>query len=168
MGWMDDLLGKTIQQNGSVFPDRKLLNFLGSSVSITDNPQTQSTDVLITGGSGGLGKDPLGPQSNSGTSAYPTNPQYTISTGPTFVRSGAADFDSVRVYGAGGSEPNQIAFDAGTLLNLSGFVLSFYPLLTQHLFIAGVDYGAGTPFSIAMGSAVRWVLDDTLNLHILT
>lgn len=164
---MDDLLGKNILQAGSLLPDRKKLNFLGT-VSITDNPQTESTDVNIIGGGGGVGKDPLTPQSNGGTSAYPTNPAYVIATGPTFVRSGAADYDSVRIYGAGGSEANQVAFDAGTLINLSGFVLSFYPLLTQHLYIAGFDYGAGVPFSIAVGSAVRWVLDDTLNIHILT
>lgn len=166
MGWMDDLLGKNILQAGTLLPDRKKLNFLGT-VSITDNPQTESTDVNIVGGGGGVGKDPLAPQSNSGVEAYPTNPTYTIATGPTFVRSGAADFDSVRMYGAGGSEPNQVAFDAGTLINLSGFVLSFYPLLTQHLYLNGADQGAGVPFSIAVGSAVRWVLDDSLNLYIL-
>lgn len=166
MGWMDDLLGKNVLGAGTLVPDRKKLNFLGT-VSVTDNPQTESTDVTIIGGGGGVNLDPLEPQSNGGTTAYPTNPAYSIRTGFTFVRSGAADFDSVRMYGAGGSEPNQNAFDQGTLINLSGFVLSFYPLLTQHLYLNGADAGAGVPFSIAPGSAVRWVLDDALNLYIL-
>lgn len=166
MGWMDDLLGKNILQAGSLFPDRKKLNFLGT-VTITDNPATESTDVTIVGGGGGLGKDPLTPQSNAGVAAYPTNPTYSIRTGPTFVRSGAADYDSVRMYGAGGVEPNQAVFDTGTLINLSGFVLAFYPLLTQHLYLNGVDQGAGVSFDISPGSSVRWVLDNSLNLFIL-
>ena len=167
MGWMDDLLGKNVLGAGTLVPDRKKLNFLGT-VSVTDNPVTESTDVTIIGGGGGTNLDPLLPQSNSGTTAYPTNPSYSIRTGFTFVRSGAADYDSVRMYGAGGSEPNQTHFDSGTLVNLTGFVLAFYPLLTQHLYLAGVDAGAGTPFDITPGSAVRWVLDSTLNLYILT
>lgn len=167
MGWMDDLLGKNVLGAGTLVPDRKKLNFLGT-VSVTDNPATESTDVTIIGGGGGVNLDPLVPAPNGGVAAYPTNPAYSIRTGFTFVRSGANDFDSVRMYGAGGSEPNQADFDQGTLINLSGFVLSFYPLLTQHLYIGGVDYGAGTPFSVALGSSVRWVLDASLNLHILT
>lgn len=166
MGWMDDLLGKNILQAGTLLPDRKKLNFTGT-VSITDNPQTESTDVNIIGGGAGIGLDPLTPQSNGGTSAYPTNPSYSLRTGPTFVRSGAANFDSIRIYGAGGSEPNQVAFDAGTILNLSGFILSFYALLTQHLYLAGTDQGAGAYVEIASGASVRWVLDDSLNLHVL-
>lgn len=163
---MDDLLGKNILQAGTLLPDRKKLNFLGT-VAIADNPATESTDVSILG-VGNRGLDPLVPQSNGGASAYPTNPAYVVSTGVTFVRSGAADEDSVRMYGAGGTEPNQVELDTGTIVNLSGFVLSFYPLLTQHLYIAGVDYGAGAYFDIAAGANVRWALDDTLNLHILT
>lgn len=167
MGWMDDLLGKTIQKNGSIFPDRKLLNFMGAGVSITDNPVTESTDVVIDATSN-VGKDPLVPQSNAGTSAYPTNPTYTIGTGITFVRSGLADYDSVRFFGAGGSEPVQVAYSFGQVINLSGFVLALYPLLTQHLYVMGVDYGAGAAIDIAPGSAIRWALDASLNAHIQT
>ncbi len=166
MGWMDDLLGKEIQQNTAILPDRKRLNFIGGGISVTDNPANESTDVQVGETSSGL--DPLEPQSNSGTSAYPTSAIFAIAPGFTFVRDGVADYDSVRIYGAGGSESTQLAFASGTVVNLSGFVLSLYPLVTQHLFIMGVDYGAGTAFSIAVGSSARWVLDDDLNFHILT
>lgn len=50
MGWIDDLLGKTVLRNGVVLPDRKKLNFIqgtGSAVTVADNPGTGATDVTI-------------------------------------------------------------------------------------------------------------------------
>jgi hypothetical protein len=159
---MDDLLGKTIEQNGAPLPDRKLLNFVGFSVS--DNPQNQSTDV--TAGASG-GKDPLSPQSNGGTVAYPVNAAYAIAFGVTFVRSAAADYDSVRIFGAGGIEPAQVSFVQGLIVNPTPYVIAFYALLTQHLWSFGADLGAGAYATIAPGSSLRWALDASLNLHVL-
>lgn len=52
MGWMDDLLGKTILSNGAPLPDRKLLNFrTGVDVQVEDNPTLEATDVFIYGAS---------------------------------------------------------------------------------------------------------------------
>lgn len=52
MGWMDDLLGKTIMSNGVPLPDRKLLNFrTGVDVQVADNVALQATDVFIYGAS---------------------------------------------------------------------------------------------------------------------
>lgn len=50
MGFLDDLLGKTILRDGVVLPDRKKLNFIqgtGSAVTVADNPGTGATDVTI-------------------------------------------------------------------------------------------------------------------------
>ncbi len=52
MSWLDDLLGKTIQQYGVPVVDRKNLNFV-SGATVTDNPGNDSTDVNISGGGGG-------------------------------------------------------------------------------------------------------------------
>ncbi len=168
MGWLDDLLGKTIQQNATILPDRKLLNFL-TGFTVTDNPQNGSTDVAVSGGgAGGVGLDPLVPQSNSGTAAYPTNPAYVVGLGVSFIRGAAADYDSVRIFGAGGSEENQAEFQQGTIVNPTSYVIAFYALLTQHLYALGADLGAGAYITLAPGSSLRWVLDDSLNLHVLT
>lgn len=52
MGYLDDLLGKTIMANGNPLPDRKLLNFRsGVDVTVEDNEQLQATDVFIFGAS---------------------------------------------------------------------------------------------------------------------
>jgi hypothetical protein len=52
-----DLIGvNRIFRNGSpINPTRKVLNFLGSGVSIVDNPGADRTDITISGGGGGGG-----------------------------------------------------------------------------------------------------------------
>lgn len=53
MSWVDDLLGKTIMQDDTILPDRKILRFLqgdGAAVVVADNTTEQSTDVTISGG----------------------------------------------------------------------------------------------------------------------
>ncbi len=54
MSWLDDLLGKTIQKNGTALPDRKVMNFIegdsGVAITVTDNPGTGATDVEFSGG----------------------------------------------------------------------------------------------------------------------
>ena len=161
MSWLDDLLGKIVMLNGVAVPDRKRLNFVGSGLSVQDNPSSGTTDVTI--GTSNVGKDPLEPQSGGG---YPSNSSRTIGTGSTFVRNGAADGDSVRFFGAGGSEPGQSAFMQGRVTNLSGYVLSLYPLPTQHLYLNGVDLGAGVSLDISVGATIFWCLDDALDAHI--
>jgi hypothetical protein len=52
MSYLDDLLGKVIQLAGVNLPMRKTLNFV-SGATVVDNPTNGSTDVTISGGSGG-------------------------------------------------------------------------------------------------------------------
>lgn len=44
-------LGHIIQDEGIVINQQQFLNFIGTSVTVTDNPGTGATDVTITGGS---------------------------------------------------------------------------------------------------------------------
>ncbi len=165
--WLDDLLGKTVQQNAVAVPDRKRLNFIGVGVSVADNPANLSTDVTISSASAG-GKDPLQPQSNVGTPTYPTPSQYVIAAGVTFVRSALADYDSIRFFGAGGGETTQTAYMFGRVTNLTAFVIAFYALPSQHLYINGVDQGAGAYIEVPAGATVFWSFDAALNAHIST
>lgn len=164
-GWLDDLLGKNVQQNAAAVPDRKRLNFVGAGVSVADNPANLSTDVTISG-SGAAGVDPLHPKSNSGTPVYPSSAAYVIAAGITFVRGGLANGDSVRFFGAGGGETTQVAYAFGRVTNLTAFIIDLYPLLTQHIFLNGVDQGAGNPVEISPGSTILWAFDVALNAHI--
>lgn len=69
MGWIDDLLGKTIMRGATVLPDRKILRFLNSdaTVQVVDTPGTGdglgSTDVTISA---------AGAANNAATSQSPT------------------------------------------------------------------------------------------------
>jgi hypothetical protein len=52
MGYLDDLLGKTVMLNGVTLPDRKIVNFVaGDDVQIYDNPALLATNIAIQGGS---------------------------------------------------------------------------------------------------------------------
>jgi hypothetical protein len=164
-GWLDDLLGKTVQANTVAVPDRKRLNFVGAGVSVNDNPANLSTDVTISVVAS-PGKDPLNPKSNSGTPVYPSSAAFVIAAGVTFVRGGLADGDSIRFFGAGGGETTQVAYQFGRVTNLTAFVIDLYPLLSQHIFLNGFDQGAGNPVEITPGSTVVWAFDLALNAHV--
>jgi hypothetical protein len=63
MSFLSDLLGIfQVQDEGVDLPTRHQLNFIGSGVTVTDNPTTDTTDVTIPGGGGG-GGDLSGPVS---------------------------------------------------------------------------------------------------------
>ncbi len=56
MTWLDDVLGvKDILQAGTAFTRRHKLNFIGSKVTVADNPAQQRTDVTIADSVGSLG-----------------------------------------------------------------------------------------------------------------
>jgi hypothetical protein len=42
--------GHIIQDEGVVINQQQFLNFIGTSVTVTDNPGTGTTDVTFTGG----------------------------------------------------------------------------------------------------------------------
>lgn len=71
--WLDDLLGKTILENGSPLPDRKLLNFIGS-LTIADNQSTLSTDITFSGASFVSGPVTGSVDSASGEDVNPLRP----------------------------------------------------------------------------------------------
>jgi hypothetical protein len=66
--WIDDLLGKRIQNSGVEIPDRKILNF-GTGLLAVDDPAGGRTTVTATGGGGGGGSwaDALAIGRDSGT-----------------------------------------------------------------------------------------------------
>jgi hypothetical protein len=54
MSWLDAFLQSynTVQLNGVAYPQRQILNLIGSGISIADDAATESTNVTISGGGG--------------------------------------------------------------------------------------------------------------------
>lgn len=157
MGWLDDLLGKQFQQDGTNVPQRKTANFIGATVE--DDPDNERTNVTITGGIGGGFLDAVVAKSNSGSTSYPAEDERAIGIS-TFVRTALADHDSVRMYGEIGDPVEaRTPGTQGRVTNLTAYIVDLYPLAGESLFVDGVDQGADTPIEIPAGGTAFFLLD---------
>lgn len=152
--WLDDLLGKQIQADGTNVPQRKILNFIDATVE--DDPSNGRTNVTA-GGSGGTGaafNGALTAQPNSGTTAYPDDAVVAVST---FITAAVGDHDSVRMYAD--DERTRSPGTQGRITNLTAYVIDLYPIEGESLFADSVDQGTDTPVEIPPGGSVFFMLD---------
>jgi hypothetical protein len=119
-----------------------------------------------TGPAGGTGTgDTLSAKSNGGSTVYPTSQSFAIVAGVTIVDVAAADYDSVRMFGAS-PEIAAAAWQTGRIINATNFVVDFYPLPGKKAIYCGNDYGADIPFGMAAHSAITWVMDESGNVQL--
>lgn len=157
MGYLDDLLGKQIQEDGVNVPQRKNLNLIGATVE--DNPAENRTDVTILGGAGyGAAKLSVSAQSNAGVTAYPSDADQAVGVS-TFIRIAAADHDSIRFpTDADDIVPLTVGLQ-GRIDNHTSYIIDLYPSAGLQVGVDGIQQGGDVPIEIAPFSVMFWVLD---------
>lgn len=156
MGWLDDLQGKQLQQDGTNVPQRKTLNIIGATVE--DNPTEGRTDMTIHGLGYAGAKLSVAAQSNSGVSAYPSDSDQAVGTS-SFIRTAAADHDSVRMPNESDDIVPILVGMQGRVSNHTSYIIDLYPPVGAQLGVDGAQLGVDTPIEIPPFGSVQWMLD---------
>lgn len=117
---------------------------------------------------GGAYKDTLAAQSNGGTPAYPSNNAQSVAYSSSFIRTAAADGDSIRGFDsvAHPGEPLVTGGLSGVVKNMTAFVVYFYPPTGQSIFLGDTQLAVNTPCEIGPGMTMTWLTDNDKNWHI--
>lgn len=106
-------------------------------------------------------KNSVSARSNSGTPTYPSNVAQAVAEKNTFIRTAAADNDSVRMWSAADADyPSFTGGLEGKVTNLTAFLILLYPVSGSRLHQQAL-LAVNEPIEIPPGVTVYWHTDGS-------